>query len=342
MIRTPEDKEALDQLYKVLSSLQPNSESVNGEGSGSESGSQVNSPQIRSRQTSAGSSQPGQGQQQPQSPQQHVPTPQMQRSQLPGHFLRSTPSPHLPANSLHGQSGLNPNPPQGIRPQPQATQPPFQPSFTQNPGFPLNQNPQFQQMAQQPAFQQQLQQLQQQALNQQFNPQNPSLPIGMQPQFQQFPQTPQNFPQQQAQQQPHLQPRAPSRPPSRPTSQHSATGPSPSISPRPLPHGASPQLTSISTPANSASPRVAMPNIPTELTPEQQAILQERMRLTREARIQQLQQQAAANRGNVNSNNLFPMSNGIPQQGNAFPSFPNPTTMNGTQNQNFGAGGGGE
>jgi hypothetical protein len=83
-----------------------------------------------------------------------------------------------------------------------------------------------------------------------------------------------------------------------------------------------------------------MPNIPPDLTPEQQALFQERMRLARDARIQQLQQQAAANRGTVNPN-IFPMSNGIPQQ-HGFPAFPNPTMMNGTQNQNFGAGGGGE
>jgi len=58
--------------------------------------------------------------------------------------------------------------------------------------------------------------------------------------------------------------------------------------------------------------------------------------------MQQLQQQAAASRGgNINASNIFPIVNGIPQQqGNAFPSFANPTMMNGTQNQNFGAGGG--
>jgi hypothetical protein len=83
-----------------------------------------------------------------------------------------------------------------------------------------------------------------------------------------------------------------------------------------------------------------MPNIPADLTPEQQALYQERMRLARDTRIQQLQHQAAANRGNVNPN-IFPVSNGIPQQ-HGFPAFPNPTMMNGTQNQNFGAGGGGE
>jgi len=85
-----------------------------------------------------------------------------------------------------------------------------------------------------------------------------------------------------------------------------------------------------------------MPNVPVELTPEQQAILQERARLARETRMQQLQQQAMASRGgNINPNNIFPMVNGIhQQQGNAFPSFPNPTMMKGTQNQNFGAGGG--
>jgi len=84
-----------------------------------------------------------------------------------------------------------------------------------------------------------------------------------------------------------------------------------------------------------------MPNAPVQLTPEQQAILQERARLARETRMQQLQHQAAASRsGNINPSNIFPTVNGIPQQGNAFPSFSNPTMMNGTQNQNFGAGGG--
>jgi len=88
-----------------------------------------------------------------------------------------------------------------------------------------------------------------------------------------------------------------------------------------------------------------VPSHPVDLTPEQTALIQERMRLAREARIQQLQQtQPNASRPSLN---LFTMQNGIPnQQTNGFnPFHGNAGMMNGmpsssstAQNQNFGAG----
>ena len=94
---------------------------------------------------------------------------------------------------------------------------------------------------------------------------------------------------------------------------------------------------------------MGMPNLPVDLTPEQTAVLQERMRLAREARMQQIQQAQQASR----PINMFPMQNGVgmanPGLQNGFGSFPHSgggSMMNGmsstsapAQNQNFGAGG---
>lgn len=95
-----------------------------------------------------------------------------------------------------------------------------------------------------------------------------------------------------------------------------------------------------------------MPNPAVDLTPEQSAVLQERVRLAREARIQQMQQAQQAGR----PINMFSMQNGMqnPSLQNGFGPFPHSggggAMMNGmsstsapAQNQNFGAGGtGGE
>jgi len=79
------------------------------------------------------------------------------------------------------------------------------------------------------------------------------------------------------------------------------------------------------------------------MTPEQTAVLQERMRIAREARIQQ---QAQQNSGRANLN-LFAMQNGIQNQSNGFNPFQGNVggMMNGmsstsspAQNQSFGGG----
>jgi type II secretory pathway pseudopilin PulG len=100
-----------------------------------------------------------------------------------------------------------------------------------------------------------------------------------------------------------------------------------------------------------------MSSLPADLTPEQTAALQERMRLARETRIhqiQQAQQQAQQAQQTGRPINMFSMQNGVGVQNqnlpNGFGSFPSGAVMNGmsstsapTQNQNFGAGGtGGE
>ena len=91
-----------------------------------------------------------------------------------------------------------------------------------------------------------------------------------------------------------------------------------------------------------------MPNPAVDLTPEQTAVLQERMRIAREARIQQMQQ-AQQNVGRAANLNLFAMQNGIQNQSNGFNPFQGNVggMMNGmsstsppAQNQNFGGGSG--